>query len=209
MTDPRVYVVVYAPEALLPDFPPPLFQALFGLKSGITIAPGDSRWAAYNGAIKAAIEGDFTHILFLAATARPPRKAAQYLLERAADVVAGVTFHPRPPHSPKAWMRNPDDTLSSVPPQREGLLEVDAVAADCLLVSVEALKRAPGPWFVETFNPDGSLHEGAEGHFSRLLKGSGAKVLADFDVPCQTAVITYITAEDSLRDWDRWKKLTS
>ena len=126
-----------------------------------------------------ALSEKYDYILFVDSDVFPPKDIINKLLKHKKDVVGGLcwTLDKIGFPIPNAWIGG-----KAVPPDLDGLQEVDTVGFGCTLISKKALKNSE---FQVERNKEGKLEVGEDFYFCRELKKKGIKIYMDFDTPCK------------------------
>ncbi len=137
---------------------------------------------ARNALCQAAIDGGFSHLMFFDDDHSMPPHTLQQLLATGLDIVSGLYLTRQYPFTPVAYgYWEGEDAMPLRLKGLEGLVEVSAVGAGCLLISTEALKRIGAPWFTlgSPSHPD-LIRE--DFNFCRKATDAGEKIYVDLDL---------------------------
>lgn len=116
-----------------------------------------------NTLVRAAIDGGYSHLLFIDSDMRFPPDTLERLLARDKDIIA-VPYNKRQlPLTP---------TYKPVSQEASDLYECVHMGTGMMLIKTEVLKKLPQPWFA-------LIDIGTDRHFCRLAKQNGYKVWAD------------------------------
>lgn len=148
---------------------------------------------ARNSIIKSALEQrpDITHVFFIDDDVCVPPDGLMRLLSHNAPVVTGLYIQRADPMMPVIYRRNAQGQHVHITKFCDGLQEIDACGAGCLLVRADVLRaiEATGePWFNW---PASGLSEDLA--FCERVKALGYPILLDFDVKCTHLGILEVT----------------
>lgn len=115
------------------------------------------------------------YIFFLDSDIVLPSDALIRLLSHNLDIVSGLYFNWKFPHTPQAYIEV--NGLYKPILEYSGLMEVDAVGAGCLLVKRSVFDSLEKPWFKKT-----ELTE--DFYFCRKARERGFKIYLDSTVKC-------------------------
>ncbi len=122
-------------------------------------AGGDGISQMRNRIVKQAYEHDCTHVLMLDSDMIYPPDTITKLLSHDLDIVGGLTFKRWPPYDPMLRVGEPYK-LQLLYPYPEGLVEVTATGAACLLIKMSVFDQIDvmshdEPFFELDFSPEG------------------------------------------------------
>ena len=148
---------------------------------------------ARNDIVKATLEQhpEVTHLFFIDDDIMMPPDGLMQLLSRDLPVVTGLYVHRSIPMLPVVFRCNENGQHISITKFCDGLQQVDACGAGCLLIRTDVLRaiQATGePWF------DFSQNMSEDLAFCRRVRQLGYPIVLDFDVKCghlTTLEITY------------------
>lgn len=142
----------------------------------------------------AALQHDYTHILWLDADMRFPMDAAIRLLEHDKEVV-GINYSTRSVTSQFTAIKSIGNRRKGDPafkcvtlPPSKGLEEVEAIGFGVLLMKTSIFERlhdpagARGHWFQTKCDEETGTHMGEDVYFCRLARRAGAKIYVDHDL---------------------------
>jgi len=143
---------------------------------------------ARNVCVREFLKGDWEYLLFVDSDVEPPSNALEVLLAHDRDIVSAMVPTAKKDVEgylwpiPSAYKRHGKELL---PYFGEGLAQVDAVGAGCLLVKRVVFEKLPAPWFKLEYN--GNLTEitrGEDFYFSDQARMHGFSIWVDYNVRC-------------------------
>lgn len=140
-----------------------------------------------------AMRHDFSHVLFLDDDVIAPVDVVSRLVAHGLPIVGGLVSGRGPPEYQPAVQRSPNERLRSWTPG-ELIRNASFCGTACLLVSVEAFKAIPRPWFLWTFKRDIFTNTGEatdapigtseDGWFCETATAAGIEIAIDTSVIC-------------------------
>lgn len=146
---------------------------------------GSLVYAARNDFVKQAIEGDYTHLLFIDSDMVFNADALNVLLYHDKDIISGSIFSRVAPYKPcfyeKLRLGEPGEIICEhVKELQDGVQEVEGVGTAFLLIRTNVLKRIIAKCNVYPFQP---LHSyGEDLSFCIRARQQGYKVYVDNDL---------------------------
>ena len=107
---------------------------------------------------KMALDGGYSHILFIDSDMCFSPLVIERLLSRDKDIIAGLYYHRRLPLEPVVGMINEEGlpmTLKEIP---KDIFKCYAAGTGCMLIKTEVFKRMPKPWFF--YEPPNEIDDG-------------------------------------------------
>ncbi len=154
----------------------PGLEALGILNRRTTVLP-DSR----NALAAMALEGDFTHILWIDSDMRFPPDMLQRLLARGVPFVGINASMRRPPYRNTAMLK--DRVLLETHKHSTGLEKVERVGMGVVLHEVEVLRRFKKlPYFSFGYVKFKRVHRGEDYYFCEKVRKAGYQIYVDQDV---------------------------
>ena len=159
---------------------------------------------ARNLIVEEALKHNCSHLLFVDDDIIVPKDSLTKLIAHKKDIVMGLYFTKKPPHTPAAlmWHKKPVGGYMSSPIKdyNRSLIECDAVGMGCTLINMEVFKKMKRPWFVylhETRNEETkTITQYAEDNwFCVKAKKLGYKVFVDTNIRCGHLSTKIITEE--------------
>lgn len=143
------------------------------------VAPVDR---ARNTIVKAFMDGDYTHLLFIDSDTVPPVDAIEKLLSHDVPIVSGLT-----PILNREDLEQYDNCFiggESVVRQT-GLQPIDRCGASCLLIKREVFNTLTPPYFKFVMNAENTKQvQGEDLYFCNALKHTPFQLVADTEVVC-------------------------
>ena len=124
-----------------------------------------------------ALDGNFTHLLFVDDDTDFNIKAFDLLASRDKDMVSANMTQKQIPAVPTS--RIAGRRISST--GKTGIEKVDETGFGFCLIKLEALKNIPKPHFEIRWNKDNSQYQPEDFYFCGLLKQNGKEIYADHD----------------------------
>ena len=139
---------------------------------------------ARNKSAEMAVEGGFTHIMFIDSDMQFPANSMQKLLELDKDIVGGLYYRRQVPHMPTLNVIEGDSivipTLDKYPMDKP--FKIFSVATGFLMVKTSVFKKIPAPWF--GFGKyKGKKEMGEDVFFCRKANDHGFEVWCDPTIP--------------------------
>lgn len=129
--------------------------------------------------LQRALEGNFTHILWIDDDTQFSEKAVDLMLSRDKDYVA-LNFCRRT--FPLSFTAHELGTMSPIDSsKRTGIEEVHQVGLGMALIRLECLKNIPMPRFQVQWNHATGTYIGEDHYFCQLLKMAGVNLYVDHD----------------------------
>ena len=157
-----------------------------------------------NQLVKAALENDCSHLLFLDIDHYHNPETMTRLLSHNKPIVAGLSFMRTEPYEP-AMFRGQINSYKTVTEwEKNSLIEVDTVGCAAMLVQTEVFKKIGEPYFqfMKNPNPDIPYDIGEDVCFCNKAKEFGYKIYVDTALPNKH--MGYIGVdEDFWRIWTR------
>lgn len=170
----------------------PRYYEYYDSRDKLITPPNTDRCSAHsssparnrNEIIKAALASDYTHIFFTDDDHVYPPDTLMKLLAHNVDVVSGLYCQKFPPFNMIAFdqvnSNNECKFTDMALHDPNGLMEVKALPAGCLLVKTEVFKKITPPWFTL-----GHIHADEWGDdlwFCKLINDAGIKMHIDNSV---------------------------
>lgn len=134
---------------------------------------------ARNKLVRAALDGDFSHLLFIDDDMSFPPNVPERLVAHAVDVVAANYTKRQLPALPVAQAKG--RYLFSK--GKTGLEEVDHAGTGMMMIRVELFKKLPWPWFKTSLREEATDPIVSDDvHFCRLAREHGYKIWVDHDL---------------------------
>lgn len=178
-----------------------LFEAVKPYDVSVRFSYGYEVDVNRNKLCKAALDGGYSHVLFVDSDVRLPAGALQNLLQWNEGIVFGYYAH----HGQSKW---DGSTTSLCKPEQIGYSELYTIeelrkmanrgrskidiaggGMGCALISAEVLKKVKTPWFHYRDRRTGDLSE--DYWFCSQCKMEGFRIFADLRVACQHGVETW------------------
>jgi len=136
--------------------------------------------------------GDY--IFFIDDDVLAPMDTIIKLIAHDKDIVSGLYFARQEPHFPQLFTKNKKsgiryDSVYDIP---EGLTEVDACGAGCMLIKKEVFQVIKKPYFQFIPKGEDTPRKGEDFFFCEKIKKEGIKIYADPSVVCQHMATRYI-----------------
>ena len=148
----------------------------FMLADATTSMSTHSRWLA----AKQAIEHGCDYLWFIDSDMAFPADALPRLLAHGKDIVGAAYHYSRMPLLSTVKVRDSNGNLDFIRTLPTELFEVGALGAGCLLITVEALKRIPQPWFAMSWDREtGELNQTEDTWFCLQAQAVGIPVYCD------------------------------
>jgi len=139
---------------------------------------------ARNMAVKRALDGNFTHLMFLDSDMEFAPATLARLLQHNKDIVGGLYMRKMYPHIPLCFSRGEkrgEDTYDLhpfMPPRR--LTECESIATGCMLVNTNVFKQMSPPWFLYEQSWNDPLTTTTEDiTFCRHARAKGIQIYVD------------------------------
>jgi hypothetical protein len=133
--------------------------------------------------VRAAMESNATHVLWLDSDMRFPHDILLQLLDRGCAIVAVNYARRRKPilptaeHAKLGFLFTTDDS--------DGLVEVSQCGMGIMLVDMAVYTQIPQPWFAIGFNPRDAEYTGEDFFFCRKAREHGFATMIDQDASKQ------------------------
>lgn len=126
-----------------------------------------------------AVEHDFTHLWLVDGDTAPEPDALTKLLAHQKDIV-GASYHYRrdPPQSVVKIM-TPEGEIRTPDPFPTTLFRAHAIGSGCQLITVDALRKIPRPWFALKWGAHGQLEEADDLWFCNQARSVGIETWCD------------------------------
>lgn len=171
---------------------------------------------ARNELVRTALEGPFTHLLWLDADMAVPPETFEHLLAMDVPIASGLYFSRTQTPIPHAyhWVREENGVHWYLPMAKEfaawlhanpdeenevdshaflpDVYEADSIGFGCVLIRREVFERVPAPWFVG--NIDGG---GEDFDFCRKAKAAGYQIWVDFGLQCEHEFTPWFSGRSS------------
>lgn len=171
------------------------FASLLGMLTNINSA--EAKWTISgiegtrissnrNTLVKTAIDGGFTHLLFIDTDMVFPTDSLNRLLSHKKDIVCGTTtmrkeHDSRGHHQPGKYL----GTALDKTPISTGLIEMLGVGSCFMLIKTDVFRKIGLPSYYEVPNYDIGDTEGEDLTFCKLARSSGYKIWMDVDLSKQ------------------------
>ncbi len=144
-----------------------------------------------NKAARSALEGGYTHLVFLDADMVWPETAIYQILSHAdsGDIVGGLYVLKGPPYSPvhllDGFRQDDQDMFLRAVDYKDELVEVEVLGMGLTIIPVQAFRDIPGPrWFEYRYGPDELPTVSEDVPFSQKARAAGYKLFMDPTISC-------------------------
>lgn len=131
--------------------------------------------------VKAALDANATHILFLDSDMRFPADIIGRMLAADAPVVAANCAKRRIPTGPTAENHGEGREVYTMP-DSTGIEKVDFVGGAVLMIRAEVFGQIPQPWFATPWVKQADTFMGEDRFFCRQLAQAGIPIVIDHDL---------------------------
>ena len=126
-----------------------------------------------------AVEHDFTHLWLVDADTTCPPDTLARLLAHEKDIVGASYNYRRDPPQSVVKILTPAGEIRTPDPMPTSLFVAHAIGSGCQLISVDALKRIPKPWFALSWGVNGQLEKADDLWFCDQARSVGIETWCD------------------------------
>lgn len=126
-----------------------------------------------------AVAHDYTHLWLVDADTACPPDALSRLLAHQKDIVGAAYNYRRDPPQSVVKVLSAQGELVSPDPMPASLFRAHAIGSGCQLITVDALKRIPQPWFALEWGSHGQLIKADDLWFCEQARSVGIETWCD------------------------------
>ena len=130
-----------------------------------------------------AVAHDFTHLWLMDADTACPPDTLSRLLAHDKDIVGAAYNYRRDPPQSVVKILTPGGEIRTPDPMPTTLFQAHAIGSGCQLITVEALKRIPTPWFALKWGANGQLEHADDLWFCGQARAAGVTTWCDPTIP--------------------------
>lgn len=179
-------------------YPAVLTDAVINLVSIAHASSGQGEWfwsrdslgvdLLRNAAVRYALDGDFSHLVFFDVDMTFPPDVIERLLSHEQAITSGLYFMRQPPNPPVHFPRMY---------RRGEVQDVELVGMGCTILPVQLFRDLVAPWF-QIRSEKGLLVETEEVSLCRRARAAGYRVCVDASIVCGHIVPVPIGEEERL-----------